>query len=73
MDETFGAVTTAAALEGTIELVGRMNGPYATHEFSLRVRIGLKNFTFEDESKKKFLKIRLYIRSLGRIEKEMEN
>jgi hypothetical protein len=38
LDKTFGAVTAAVAVEGTIELVGRMNGPYATHEFALRVR-----------------------------------
>jgi hypothetical protein len=38
LDKTFGAVSASANIEGTIELVGRMNGPYATHEFTLRVR-----------------------------------
>ena len=37
LDETFGAVEADTKLEGTIELAGRMNGPYATHEFKLRV------------------------------------
>ncbi|KAG7337361.1 hypothetical protein IV203_034754 [Nitzschia inconspicua] len=36
LNETFGAVAASTEIEGTIELVGRMNGPYATHEFSLR-------------------------------------
>ena len=39
MDETFGKVAADTDLEGTIELVGRMNGPYATHEFTLRVSL----------------------------------
>ena len=39
LDEEFGAVVADTDLEGTIELVGRMNGPYATHEFALRVSL----------------------------------
>mmetsp|Transcript_554 Transcript_554/g.1418 ORF Transcript_554/g.1418 Transcript_554/m.1418 type:complete len:139 (-) Transcript_554:155-571(-) len=35
LNEEFGAVTTGD-VEGTIELAGRMNGPYATHEMGLR-------------------------------------
>ena len=38
LNEEFGAVT-AGDVEGTIELVGRMNGPYATHEMGLRVSL----------------------------------
>jgi len=41
LDETFGKVVADTNLEGTIELVGRMNGPYATHEFTLRVSLSL--------------------------------
>lgn len=37
LDETFGTVIPASDIEGTIDLVGSMNGPFATHEFSLRV------------------------------------
>lgn len=57
LDETFGSVTAAAALEGTIELVGRMNGPYATHEFSLRnPYMGFADFraAFTPDSAKEF-------------------
>lgn len=37
LDDAFGAVTPADKIEGVIELTGRMNGPYSTHEFNLRV------------------------------------
>jgi hypothetical protein len=42
LEETFGAVQADTNLEGTIELVGRMNGPYAVHEFALRVSLILR-------------------------------
>jgi len=36
LEETFGAVSAEADLEGTIELIGQMNAGYATHEMSLK-------------------------------------
>lgn len=36
LDDTFGAVTADADIEGTIDLLGQMNAGFATHEMTLR-------------------------------------
>mmetsp|Transcript_20538 Transcript_20538/g.38431 ORF Transcript_20538/g.38431 Transcript_20538/m.38431 type:complete len:308 (+) Transcript_20538:88-1011(+) len=57
LDQTFGSVTVADKIEGTIELNGRMNGPYATYEFGLKNPfMGFADFraAFTPETPKEF-------------------